>query len=80
MGRVPRLVRYKGNNRYGARDGGLGGDDWVLPSVRGYVEGFSGVDWGDFSNMNRGFFSPHAGHNWGADVDGWFAGYNARDG
>jgi murein endopeptidase len=32
------------------------------------------------SNMNAGSFAPdHATHRDGLDVDGWYAGYNARN-
>lgn len=79
FGAVQKLVRYTGNNRYGDRDEGVGGDDWVKPSVRTVVEHFAGLTWGDFSNMNGGQFAPHQTHNDGNDADGWFSGYNARD-
>ncbi|RIH88099.1 hypothetical protein [Calidithermus roseus] len=78
-GAVQKLVRYTGNNRYGGRDEGVGGDDWVKPSVRTVIEHFAGLTWGDFSNMNGGQFAPHQTHNDGNDADGWFNGYNARD-
>ncbi len=76
---MQKLVRYTGANRYGGRDEGVGGDDWVKPSVRTVIEHFAGLTWGDFSNMNGGPFPPHQTHNDGNDADGWFNGYNARD-
>ncbi|RIH90383.1 hypothetical protein Mterra_00451 [Calidithermus terrae] len=79
FGAVQKLVRYTGANRYGGRDEGVGGDDWVKPSVRTVIEHFAGLTWGDFSNMNGGPFPPHQTHNDGNDADGWFNGYNARD-
>jgi len=65
--------------RYGQRDETEGGDDWVIPSVANLIEGYDGLTWGDFSNMNAGRFAPHASHRNGNDGDGWFNGYNARD-
>lgn len=79
IGSVQILARYTGNNRYGGRDAAQGGDDWVKPSVKTVTEAFGAINWGDFSNMNGGRFAPHASHNTGNDVDGHFAGYNARD-
>jgi hypothetical protein len=79
FGAVQKLVRYTGNNRYGGRDEGVGGDDWVKPSVRTVAEHFAGITWGDFSNMNGGPFPPHQTHNDGNDIDGWFTGYNERN-
>lgn len=76
---VPRLVRYDGANRYGGRDAGAGGDDWVKPSVRPVARHFGGINWGDFSNMNGGHFPPHASHQTGNDLDGWYEGYNRRN-
>lgn len=79
VGSVPVLVRYEGGNRYGQRDGSVGGDDWVLPVVRSRMELVAGATWGDMSNMNGGHFSPHSSHRVGVDADGWINGYNARD-
>ena len=80
FGVVQILTRYTASNRYGGRDGAdHGGDDWVLPSVKTVIEHFSGITVGDISNMNGGKFSPHAGHQNGAEFDGHFAGYNDRD-
>jgi hypothetical protein len=80
FGSVPRLVRYTDANRYGnGRDGTVGGDDWVKPSVRPVAEHYAGNLWGDFSNMNGGRFSPHSTHRTGNDIDGKFAGYAARN-
>ncbi|MBW7886348.1 MAG: hypothetical protein H3C34_27725, partial [Caldilineaceae bacterium] len=78
FGAVQILVRYTAAGRYGGRDEGVGGDDWVKPSVKPIVEHF-GVTVGDISNMNGGAFAPHQTHRTGNDVDGWFAGYNNRD-
>lgn len=79
VGSLPKLVRYQGANRYGQRDVADGGDDWVRPSARTVVAHFSGIQWGDFSNMNGGVFAPHASHRLGRDVDGFFSGFNNRD-
>jgi hypothetical protein len=77
---VPKLVNYKGKNRYGAgRDEEVGGDDWVKPSVRTVAAHFLTNNWGDFSNMNGGPFLPHGSHQTGNDIDGKFVGYAARD-
>lgn len=73
------LARYTGNNRYGVRDAAVGGDDWARPSVLTVLNQIVGVDYGDMSNMNGGRFPPHDSHQVGLDVDGWYAGYNARD-
>ncbi len=79
-GSVPRLVRFLGTNRYGGRDEEMGGDDWVLPSVRALVRTVAGgVKFGDFSNMNGGRFLPHRGHRNGRHVDGKFPHYKPRD-
>lgn len=72
------LIRHTNNARYGGRDGGEGGDDWVKPSVDDVVAHYPIVV-GDISNMNGGRFPPHGSHRTGNDVDGWFNGYNARD-
>jgi hypothetical protein len=79
VGSVSILTRYTGTNRYGGRDPDVGGDDWILPSVKTVLDHYSGITWGDMSNMNGGAFSPHASHQNGVDADGWFAGYNNRD-
>jgi hypothetical protein len=73
------LVRYKGGNRYGDRDEAMGGNDWVRPTVRTVIEHFADLTVGDLSNMNGGAFAPHATHQEGLEVDGWFEGYDARD-
>jgi hypothetical protein len=79
-----KLVRYSGKNRYQDRDGAYGGDSWVKPHVRKYLEEISRLDrsvdfqWGDMSNMNGGRFYPHASHRGGLDADGFFKGYNNR--
>jgi hypothetical protein len=79
-GSVEKLVRYTGTNRYGTgRDEGVGGDDWVKPSVKTVIDHFTGVTWNDFSNMNGGPFSPHGSHRKGNDVDGYFTGYENRN-
>jgi hypothetical protein len=84
FGSVPKLVRYTRANRYpaGARDENKGGDDWALPTVREHADGLRnvihGTLWGDFSNMNGGPFPPHNSHREGTDVDGDYAGYDAR--
>lgn len=77
-GTATKLVRFTGANRYGGRDGAVGGDDWALPTVRAFIDG-AGQTWGDFSNMNGGPFAPHASHRVGTSADGWFTGYNNRD-
>ncbi len=79
IGSVEILARYTGANRYGGRDAGQGGDDWVKPGVRSVVEDFGANLYGDFSNMHGGHFAPHGSHRTGNDVDGWFAGYNNID-
>ncbi len=76
FGAVEILARYDDTNRYGGRDGGVGGDDWVKPDVKTIVEHFPNILVGDISNMNGGNFPPHASHNRGNDVDGWFTGFN----
>jgi hypothetical protein len=73
------LGRYTGNNRYGDRDEARGGDDWARPSVLALLAQPVGISYGDMSNMNGGQFPPHQSHRDGLDVDGWYAGYNARD-
>lgn len=77
-GSVQLLVRFTGASRYGGRDGNLGGDDWVKPSMKEIADHFA-VTYGDFSNMNGGPFAPHSSHRTGNDLDGWFSGYNARN-
>jgi hypothetical protein len=57
-----------------------GGDSWALPSVVKFAAQVQGVTWGDFSNMNGGFFPPHGNHREGSDIDGYFEGYEKRDG
>lgn len=80
FGAVTLLGRYTDNNRYGGRDGNVGGDDWALPSVIDIIEHFGNqITLGDFSNMNGGQFAPHQTHRDGTHVDGWFNGYNARN-
>lgn len=78
-GNVTILKRYTGTDRYGQRDINEGGDDWAIPGVADFIDGLTGYQWGDFSNMNAGAFAPHSSHRTGVDVDGWFNGYNARD-
>jgi hypothetical protein len=73
------LVRYANSNRYGERDEDVGGDDWVQPSIKKIMESFSGILWGDMSNMNGGSFAPHKGHQNGNEADGFFEGYNQRN-
>jgi hypothetical protein len=87
FGMVPRLVGYKGTNRYDSavppRDPKLGGDDWVRPAIRPRIARIGplnpGTLFGDFSNMNGGTFSPHASHQEGKDVDVDAPWYDARD-
>jgi len=79
VGAIELLTRYQEDNRYGGRDGEMGGDDWAQPSLKQLAEHFDDMFWGDFSNMNGGLFSPHSSHRDGVDVDGWFDGYNARN-
>lgn len=79
IGSVQQLVHFTGTARYDPRDEALGGDDWLLPSIRQKANAFSGVTWGDFSNMNGGRFSPHTLHQDGRSADGWVDGYNALD-
>lgn len=79
FGPVTKLTRFTGGNRYGGRDGAVGGDDWAKPGVRAFID-TAGLIWGDFSNMNGGSFAPdHQTHQTGNSADGWFAGYNARN-
>lgn len=91
-GSVALLTRYTGTNRYGGRDGRwcldrnghptnvkCGGDDWVQPSILDVLSHFSGIRWGDMSNMNGGPFTGHDGHRSGTEADGSYAGYNERD-
>jgi hypothetical protein len=79
FGPVTKLVRFTGANRYGQRDPGRGGDDWVKPTVRVFIAG-AGQTWGDFSNMNGGSFAPdHTSHQTGNSADGHFANYNVRN-
>lgn len=77
------LVRYTEDNRYGQRDPGRGGDDWVKPSVKSLLEiygsNYGSLEIGDISNMNAGIFPPHGLHHTGNDVDGWYEGYFPRD-
>ncbi|MEJ2044655.1 MAG: hypothetical protein P8X74_19300 [Reinekea sp.] len=81
LGSVNVLGRYTGTNRYGTRqaDAAVGGDSWALPRVVTFAGNFSTHSFGDFSNMHGGQFAPHASHRTGNDIDGWFAGYNARN-
>ena len=79
VGKVSLLSRYTGDNRFGTRNGDVGGDDWAQPGMVALASHFSGNRYGDFSNMNGGDFPPHSGHKTGDAVDGWFPGYNARD-
>jgi len=78
-GAVELLRQVQGVLRYGQRDEAEGGDDWAKPSVASFIEQYTGLTWGDFSNMNGGPFPPHASHRNGNDADGWFSGYNALD-
>ena len=73
------LVRYTKANRYFIGEEHQGGNDWVRPAVRAYVEQLEGVLAGDFSNMNGGPFPPHISHQSGTDIDLWFEGYNNLD-
>jgi hypothetical protein len=82
LGNVQLLVKFDGANRYpagGPRDEAEGGDDWARPSLNALISSYTGLIWGDFSNMNGGRFPPHSSHDEGLDADGWFPGYNARD-
>lgn len=75
------LTRFTDSNRYGQRDEGRGGDDWALPFTVELAEHFTSVTYGDFSNINAGSFKPdHETHENGRHLDGWFDGYNARNG
>ncbi|HEX5164589.1 MAG TPA: penicillin-insensitive murein endopeptidase [Thermomicrobiales bacterium] len=76
---VQKLVRYTKANRYFVGEEAQGGNDWVRPSVRAYVEQLDSVLAGDFSNMNGGPFPPHFSHQTGKDIDLWFEGYNSLD-
>jgi len=73
------LVRYTKANRYFIGEEHQGGNDWVRPAVRAYVEQLEGVLAGDFSNMNGGPFPPHISHQSGTDIDLWFDGYTNLD-
>jgi hypothetical protein len=80
FGALQALKRYAGSNRFGERDDARGGDDWVRPSVKSFLEGVSGVIWNDMSNMHGGDFTPdHKSHRHGLSADGHFANYNKRD-
>jgi hypothetical protein len=79
IGSVSVLDWFDGDNRYGGRDAGVGGDSWALPSVVSFAGNFPSHSFGDFSNMHGGRFAPHASHRSGNDLDGWFLGYNARN-
>ena len=65
------------------RDVLRGGDESEAPSVRDVVEHYSENSYDDASNMNAGYFGPvgrdHAGHRNGAEIDGYFAGYERRN-
>ena len=78
LGSVALLDQWRGTKRYTQRDLDEGGDDWLTPAAR---EVFKLIDttWGDFSNMNGGFFIKHKSHKDGIDADGRFEGYNARN-
>ncbi|MEZ4570252.1 MAG: hypothetical protein R2849_07975 [Thermomicrobiales bacterium] len=78
--RVQKLVRYTADNRYFVGEEEQGGNSWVTPSVKALTEQLADVQFGDFSNMNGGYFPPHVSHQRGVDVDAWFFGYNALDG
>ncbi|MBN8439818.1 MAG: penicillin-insensitive murein endopeptidase [Candidatus Accumulibacter sp.] len=79
MGSVQLLDHWTGTDRYGGRDDNRGGDDWLTAVTREVCKAVT-VKWGDFSNMNAGSFATdHSSHTKGIDVDGWYAGYNARD-
>ena len=49
-----------------------------IPFIEQLHEAF-GVQFGDVSNMNGGWFSGHTGHQTGLEVDAWFSSYNDRD-
>lgn len=76
---LPKLVRYTRDNRYFVGEEQQGGNSWVTPDIKVLVEQFQDVQFGDFSNMNGGYFPPHVSHQRGVDVDGWFPGYNSLD-
>ncbi|CCH55894.1 hypothetical protein BN8_05192 [Fibrisoma limi BUZ 3] len=61
-------------------DANEGGDMWGLPSMITYVSSLpANWSYNDISNMNGNVFPPHGSHRDGLDIDGYFAGYNARN-
>ncbi len=77
---IGKLVRYTADNRYFVGEEEQGGNSWVTPNVKTLAEQLPDVQYGDFSNMNGGFFPPHVSHQRGVDIDVWFFGYNDLDG
>lgn len=80
LSRIGKLVLYTADNRYFVGEEAQGGNSWVMPSVKALAEQLPDVQYGDFSNMNGGYFPPHISHQRGVDIDVWFVGYNALDG
>jgi hypothetical protein len=77
---VKKLVRYTADNRYFVGEEEQGGNSWVTPDAKAFLEALEGVQLGDISNMNGGPFPPHVSHQKGVDADVWFEGYNNLDG
>lgn len=73
-GTVKKLARFTGTNRFSGRDPEVGGDSWVIPSVRTLIDHYSQFTWNDFSNMNGGPFPIHQAHQRGISIDGRIAG------
>jgi murein endopeptidase len=53
---------------------------WSAAAAAELARHYSGITWGDFSNMNGGSFAPdHESHQTGNDIDGWCPVYYKRD-
>lgn len=79
FGNVTILSLYQGARQSTIRDGAVGGDGWVIPSIGRLLESVPGITVNDISNMNGGLFAPHAEHKNGRILDGKFAGYDTKN-
>ena len=79
MREIGKLVLYTAENRYFIGEEEQGGNSWVTPDAKAFIEQIPDITLGDFSNLNGGPFPPHVSHQEGKDADAWFYGYNERD-
>jgi hypothetical protein len=79
MRSLGKLVLYTADNRYFVGEEAQGGNSWVTPDAKTFAEQLPDVQYGDFSNLNGGYFPPHVSHQRGVDFDAWFEGYNNLD-